>query len=636
MCIVCIAILVLFFTADSKVFSYVSCCVGALSLIAPVLAFLKPPYNAWKSLVGAFIEHKEDVETPEHECTPEACASSSFGVEDERISKYVHTEKHHMSLIDPFSVMRQDEWVSFLRSESNIFTGLRAGAEKWRFIAPVVFMCISIIVLVLDIHLNVASINEIDTMKQSILAANAKWAEGSGLEFAMEMDNSMVIFETPNSIFGLVMRCLLGIYLLPFAMTANIVTLFINWKKAKHTSIKATHVVATVLVFLYFVVFTAGAVLTNMSIETFKPGYTNSSSLYVPVTNKITAGVCDVRLNGATMLEMAAVTVMAQLRQTDIASFRVFFEEFFGSKTKRYLSDQVIVVDGKNVPVEYYEEWSEENDETDRLLPIFGYEFENIFPFAGAVKEVKNSLYGEVTTELIVLGAFAGLTDTKHLSILMENVVKYWHGVAMSAIIPFFSFVKSMILGTVLDELSKYVDTWFLGFVSPSDQLMMMQSWILCNLARRFPLFIGLFYPGARISAAMAGHSAGGLFAKSLAAAEGYQVITFESPKLENSRMYEILNRKRNNVLGWETMLNVYSPGSFTSMAETNATANFVLPQAQSIVKPANVYSTFCEIAAGCATDDRYDHFCSYAIGRETYEAYFDLWERPRTVPVHD
>ena len=52
--------------------------------------------------------------------------------------------------------------------------------------------------------------------------------------------------------------------------------------------------------------------------------------------------------------------------------------------------------------------------------------------------------------------------------------------------------------------------------------------------------------------------------------------------------------------------------------------------------KPSNPYETFCQIAAGCTQDDHFDHFCSYAVGKATYEDYYKIWERPRDVPVHD
>lgn len=115
-----------------------------------------------------------------------------------------------------------------------------------------------------------------------------------------------------------------------------------------------------------------------------------------------------------------------------------------------------------------------------------------MFPFVGFIKEVTTSLYGEFVYNITTVGGFGGLMDIRHVGILLENVVKYWYGVAMASIIPFFSVIKRFILGSVLEELSKYVDTWFLGLVPHSDQMIMIQAWILMNVAL---WIIWLYFP---------------------------------------------------------------------------------------------------------------------------------------------
>jgi hypothetical protein len=42
----------------------------------------------------------------------------------------------------------------------------------------------------------------------------------------------------------------------------------------------------------------------------------------------------------------------------------------------------------------------------------------------------------------------------------------------------------------------------------------------------------------------------------------------------------------------------------------------------QSIWKPINAYETLCVVAAGCNSDDAFDHCCSQILGMQKYKEY--------------
>jgi hypothetical protein len=65
-------------------------------------------------------------------------------------------------------------------------------------------------------------------------------------------------------------------------------------------------------------------------------------------------------------------------------------------------------------------------------------------------------------------------------------------------------------------------------------------------------------------------------------------------------------------------------------MAEKAIRGDHRLPDLQSMWKPFNVYETLCIVAAGCNSDDAFDHFCSEAVGMDRYKQYFPAWGRPR------
>lgn len=131
------------------------------------------------------------------------------------------------------------------------------------------------------------------------------------------------------------------------------------------------------------------------------------------------------------------------------------------------------------------------------------------------------------------------------------------------------------------------------------------------------------------------GHSSGGLLAKAFAAKKGLSSVSFDSPVFEHSPSYDVLMKsvlfEEDRGLGWDKMINIYSKDSLFTGSEGNATVNLQYPSPGFMWSLSSPHQTFCQLVAGCAEDDRYDHFCSFAVGPETFMSYFDNWGRSRT-----
>ena len=78
-------------------------------------------------------------------------------------------------------------------------------------------------------------------------------------------------------------------------------------------------------------------------------------------------------------------------------------------------------------------------------------------------------------------------------------------------------------------------------------------------------------------------------------------------------------------------ILNVFSPSQIFSEEEKTSTINMILPQWKKIYQVPSAYETLCIIAAGCATDARYDQFCNSVIGKDNFLDLFEIWNRSRS-----
>ena len=372
------------------------------------------------------------------------------------------------------------------------------------------------------------------------------------------------------------LRTVLAIYSLPLVMSANVTVLFTKWKclGKRIARIKIVTVVFYILVFILFGVYAGFMshlwkpyVLTEFSYQEHPEKSINAS---------LTAPVCSNSIGGWSLLELSALSLIPSTRPSD---------DFVRNVTSTLLGEDVIQGSGCGV--------------------------QTLMSYCAFSKNNSASVL-----------AYGSMTEKVHLSVMLESVLGYWFSKGVSAIVPFYSVTYSLFLQKILDPVAVFLGDLSLGMQSLSanmqnDVTEMVKQW---ESASTVPVFTG--------------HMPGGLAAKYASAlsmemdSPAYSVA-FEAPTLSTSKMaQQTLGLSGNK--GSYYMYNLYSDTSLFSFAETNLTANVKMPTSQSIFKTANVYETFCLLAAACAETDRYDRFCVHTVGREKYEKYFEGWSRTR------
>jgi hypothetical protein len=223
---------------------------------------------------------------------------------------------------------------------------------------------------------------------------------------------------------------------------------------------------------------------------------------------------------------------------------------------------------------------------------------------------------------------YSGIRTSEDVGIALETVWTYWYREGMYWIIPYYAIVESIFLASFWDALTEQIITLFCG---PN-----RMSW---RLASRFQTDAALRVGWANYYVAVEGrdrvdhnlvyigHGASGLFVKGLAMMFNQYGVALESGQFDcspPSATFELEDAAE------YSLLNVYSGTSLLSMPEEAVKGNLMLPDVQSIWKPANIYETFCILAAGCVTDDSFDHLCGETVGMDKYLWYFDSWGRTR------
>jgi hypothetical protein len=140
------------------------------------------------------------------------------------------------------------------------------------------------------------------------------------------------------------------------------------------------------------------------------------------------------------------------------------------------------------------------------------------------------------------------------------------------------------------------------------------------------------------------GHASGGLLAKAMASYFNAIGVAIESPVYDRSvlslwveipRDPYVINFSNVDVANYDPdieskIFNVFAPSVFFSFPEELSVANIRFRTKPSGMKTPSPYHSFCYIAAGCVSDDQFDHLCSSLIGMEKYNDFFQSWGRVR------
>jgi hypothetical protein len=209
-----------------------------------------------------------------------------------------------------------------------------------------------------------------------------------------------------------------------------------------------------------------------------------------------------------------------------------------------------------------------------------------------------------------------GLSSGSSLGILVENVAPHYTLLADQAAIPLYATWNSLFFEPFYRWSHYLLVRNMLGMSH-----LTTQAWTASLDAAkaveaefgRVPLFVG--------------HASGGLLAKALAAFMNQVAVAFESPQYEDSA---IGSEHGGQVPDGQVIINLLGPTNVFSYPEGKLGINMYLPEASWFPKPLNIYEVFCQVAAACVSDNRFDGLCDASVGKKTYRKYFELWHRPR------
>lgn len=239
----------------------------------------------------------------------------------------------------------------------------------------------------------------------------------------------------------------------------------------------------------------------------------------------------------------------------------------------------------------------------------------------------------EPVEEIHVLYDMSVMSSTDCFDVLFDNTVKYWYdSLVADSVIPFFGVVQSLLSGG-LTSFIDLLDSWILGLMNPTKsymtdslcQLLLGEAQTKAKLREYFD--IDLDSTTMSVYYHYMGHSAGGLVMKAYASLTGKNATVYESPVYENSRLHEFMGEDH---YIWQRLINIYSPGSVFTAAEESMSQNIKMGTGHSWLG-SDPITTFCEIVAGCAMTDGFDHFCVKMEGVERYMKYWENWGRNRT-----
>lgn len=213
---------------------------------------------------------------------------------------------------------------------------------------------------------------------------------------------------------------------------------------------------------------------------------------------------------------------------------------------------------------------------------------------------------------------------------LFENIVFYYEKMLLGALVPFLKSIYDLMYNVI----NLYTLLQYTLYIGPRS-LSRLMSVDMDNIVSRYVYGSNEteFLP------VVVGHMSGGMSAKYASLKYGFYSVAFESPRLSTSAVsamavkliWHVTNYAKLMTQNRDKIHNFFSGNSLFSFMEDETMENVRLPDIQSFLKPANVYETFCLIAAGCTMSNQYDRFCSKTVGESTFLSYFDKWNRTRT-----
>ena len=543
--------------------------IGILSVIVPLIGFLKILFMAIKSI---FV-------------LPEDLTVSLNNIQQDEIREFINEEEElkmkkkkvgvEQSLIDPCGVMTQFEYINFIKdADVNHFASSAKSCQfKKEMIPGLIIGALVIVSIILDT-----------------------------CAFVKEQKYKIV-----TSIIGYIIRIIFYLFSLPFLMIFNFTGLFINGDrvKEKHHFIRFMWIFVIIFYIAFLIAATIFLIIFNFNFHPFQleelkyypyDDYnTSNDSLYrifeptlsseYDFTNETDfsdpVAICDLKYNNLTLLQYAGIAALGQ-SNSNLNVSKELLKYFF---------------DGRDIPINFYG---------------------NEYIFAYTAEPYEN-------TSVV---AFNSLVDKAGISFLLENFFNdFIPSKIFRAVIPFYEITHNLILSRFMNILTEHL-TFFIGVAQVSPRYVRFNlEFHNHSLENKTVVYTGHSIGGMLAKSMGIAYLAPSISFESLSYFRSLYQATMQFNTGEE--FYDNRVRDFFQVNGFK-MINAYSPSQFFSALETNATMNILLPRWKRFFDFVNPYDTMCTIAAGCSTDTRYDYLCNATIGYSQYLHLFKLWNRTR------
>jgi hypothetical protein len=231
---------------------------------------------------------------------------------------------------------------------------------------------------------------------------------------------------------------------------------------------------------------------------------------------------------------------------------------------------------------------------------------------------------------LDTVASFGARWNRLEIGLALDAAWSYWFRLAIDRIIPFFSIVQELFLKSFFTTLAEYIVSIVFGPNRISAQGAALRNMFMINekMWSTYYAHVDGEESSGDHDLVMVGHGASGVYVKGLAMQQNVFGVAFEATiygASPPSFFFSVPTKTREF-----SLVNVFSGPSLLSMDEPVAKGNHHMPDLQSLLKPANVFETFCLVAAGCVDTDELDHLCTEAVGFNNYQRYFRAWGRAR------
>ena len=263
--------------SDTSKFSGLGLGIGLYSVLAPVIAFVKTFYYAWRvvccsprNLVGEYdVVDDDEAQPPKKEVSPEERAKQ-------------------LSLFDPCQLLRQGTWRKFCNSECNyMFAFKQNGKCNLTVIPAIAAALIQVAFVMLDWY---SFIHKVRSAREADLRVSA---------------GKYVI---------IILRTILSVYMMPLVMSGNVTVLFTKWQQLGNhiRRIKVVTVVFYVIVFVVFGIYTGlmNSLWDPYVLENFAHQDVAESS----INASLPASMCSAAVGGWSIFELAGLSMIPSFR----------------------------------------------------------------------------------------------------------------------------------------------------------------------------------------------------------------------------------------------------------------------------------------------------------------------------------